>query len=1114
VEQAHASNSTLEIRWGKQIFQTDKIEKFLAKPYPDLALVRMDPFEHPCVYFDGDVETNDQFYSWGFTDLQPNGDSSLFVYEGPAGDVQLLLKLKETQVRPGLSGAPLLSHRTGGVCGLVKQTRDKNTDLGGRGVPATVILESIPELVALQQEVHAQDSSWLRLLNPIDPDWLKELSEHLEQEFLERMRGGDALTRQQATSHYVELLVRERVKPGPDKPAPVTLPLASLFEQANRPAGDKADDGPLKLLIFSEGGGGKTTSLLKLAVDAVRKVMIDPLAPIPVFIPLNTFDTQERGSDELWDMICRAAYLEKDKMQSQLKSGRPFLFMMDGFNEIGPKFQEACVLALQELMNQGTHSYIITSRPGGLAENLSAQVSGIKELEMVQLDENQIEDFLVRHGATGLYEQMGEQVKGLARNPFMLWALAQSCIGLPDGKMPRNIGQLYQTFIDQYVFEKREIGKVPRPTEYNYLLVKRQILSSFALEMTREAVTRREESLDLLKSIAAQLKQIRSENEGVMEIKPYKLMPDPPAAKALVDESVNNGVLRRVGNSLEFMHQSVQDYFSAIAISTLEPPSAIVPAILDLTPPLSTQLSYSRRFKTSINHISYVGGRLFGTTIMLSGLLPDSSELVKALRTRDQLLAAHCLGSTVNVESALEDELRAEYLTLLDRWHERHRWVGCRCLAAAQLKDEKILTRLKEVAEKDPEYDVRWAAIEALRQLSGEDAVREFEEVQLRWPVDELDKVGDMTSGAMKALGDVLESLPPDKQIEWLNDFIEQAVTPEHPGRESSTLIVRSFYSESIAVQLIDTLQGTNGDNHARANAAAGLGIMEVESALEPLMEALKDDATEVRLAAARALTLIKDETAIPSLRETLIELTTAGEDLRIRESAAPILDDVPGGWSALYAPINEALNKSEWATALGLIGEDEPFLPRLPQLYLLRNFAYQGLERWEEALADCDWILRNAPPGTASGYAFPTMHTRLLGRLNRLEDALFFARKTAEAFPNEAETHTVLAWQCYKSGQHNEGITAAQNALNLDPNQPKAAFNLGLLLTASERPDEAAGAYQQALALCGNLDAETARAYLNGVIGNLDALAASRPELASAINEQKEPLVKAAREL
>lgn len=460
-------------------------------------------------------------------------------------------------------------------------------------------------------------------LTPLD-----KLNQHLRRvpaDFVHHMRNSEELTTEQADRRYVELLVRERIEQVDRRIRPAEGPREG-------PLSDFIEPSSTRLLLVGEGGAGKTTLLLKLEDDAALRALQDPKEPIPIYVRLNFFNTKEDGFDRLIEMVGNAAGLGEQEMKGMWRNAeRRCLFLLDGFNEVARDFEQACISALQEFMQSKPHRYIITSRPTIQSQKLAKQVRGIKVMDIVPLNDVQIESFLERHGAAELYEQMGKQLKGLVRNPFMLWALVQSCARLPKAKLPTNKGQLYQGFVDRYIFEEREQEKVPPPTEYNYPLVKKPILAKQALMMSKEKITRCQANRKLLKLWREWLKECRAENEGLVELKPYELMPDPPAAKALLDEAVHNGVLRRVKNSLEFMHESVQDYFTALQLNSLGFDNPEVRRCLDDIAQDKTDDSWDE------------------TMILLAGLTSDLDKLVEALLPRDPFLASLCAGVRPNV---------------------------------------------------------------------------------------------------------------------------------------------------------------------------------------------------------------------------------------------------------------------------------------------------------------------------------------------------------------------------------------------------------------------------------------------------------------------------------
>ncbi len=118
------------------------------QPVCDLALLSAALPPMPRVDMDTTApEPGDTFYTFGFTDQYPEGDSALFTFEGPSVERhERLYRLKSAQARPGLSGAPLLSRRTMRVVGVVSRTRNRETDLGARGVPIEAAFRLLPPL--------------------------------------------------------------------------------------------------------------------------------------------------------------------------------------------------------------------------------------------------------------------------------------------------------------------------------------------------------------------------------------------------------------------------------------------------------------------------------------------------------------------------------------------------------------------------------------------------------------------------------------------------------------------------------------------------------------------------------------------------------------------------------------------------------------------------------------------------------------------------------------------------------------------------------------------------------------------------------------------------------
>ncbi|MCG9889587.1 MAG: tetratricopeptide repeat-containing serine protease family protein [Thermosynechococcaceae cyanobacterium MS004] len=159
-----------------QNWATAIVVKSLPEPY-DLALLKVtSPVDRntPCAYLeDKAVQSRDELYMFGYPDKDfPNGCPVTFTCEGLTGDEPALIKFAAGQVRPGMSGSPLLNQRTGKVCGIIKFTRERSSDLGGGAVPSTIILTQFPELVEQQRSFHQQDQRWNNLVIDLSRDLL------------------------------------------------------------------------------------------------------------------------------------------------------------------------------------------------------------------------------------------------------------------------------------------------------------------------------------------------------------------------------------------------------------------------------------------------------------------------------------------------------------------------------------------------------------------------------------------------------------------------------------------------------------------------------------------------------------------------------------------------------------------------------------------------------------------------------------------------------------------------------------------------------------------------------------------------------------------------------
>ncbi|MDP8927884.1 MAG: CHAT domain-containing protein [Actinomycetota bacterium] len=133
-------------------------------PEDDLAVIRVEPaYDHPCALLIFGLRMHDRLETFAYPELHREGVARSFRSEGTTGD-ERLHALAGGQVQSGMSGAPVLNKRTGGVCGVLRLTRDERQDLGGYAIPVEMLNLRSPNLVKMSERYHVDHREWFDLL--------------------------------------------------------------------------------------------------------------------------------------------------------------------------------------------------------------------------------------------------------------------------------------------------------------------------------------------------------------------------------------------------------------------------------------------------------------------------------------------------------------------------------------------------------------------------------------------------------------------------------------------------------------------------------------------------------------------------------------------------------------------------------------------------------------------------------------------------------------------------------------------------------------------------------------------------------------------------------------
>jgi HEAT repeat protein len=408
VKAAQFGISSIEVYWNGQSYSV-QITKLLEDP--DLALLQANLSDHPCVYLNEEVNPFDALYSYGYPDDHINGDPATFTLEGKAGKQGEQLKFKTGQVRPGLSGAPLLNVRTGYACGVVQLTRDRSIDMGGRAIPASVVFQVFPEVIALQQQFHQHDGRWVScfweivartkylesiarrfssitlpigvstdfalqaIFQPLklqrDPLTAEDLTydkrRPLPGEF---SRGKDTLYRFLSIEDIKKGWVGTSDYEGGMSSAPVFdsdwnsigVLLPAVIADSGEDTLNKSSQ--RRIIILGGLGTGKTTVLAHLIDSQAQQARDDPAAQLPIFISLPDLADSGKTLQEYLLFIVKSMRAHEryaEVLWKAIEDGQAFV-CLDGLDEVAPKQRPQIIRLINELATESSNTWIIGSR--------------------------------------------------------------------------------------------------------------------------------------------------------------------------------------------------------------------------------------------------------------------------------------------------------------------------------------------------------------------------------------------------------------------------------------------------------------------------------------------------------------------------------------------------------------------------------------------------------------------------------------------------------------------------------------------------------------------------------------------------------------------------------
>ncbi|MFN6485715.1 MULTISPECIES: NACHT domain-containing protein [unclassified Nostoc] len=178
-----------------------------------------------------------------------------------------------------------------------------------------------------------------------------------------------------------------------------------------------------RLLILGQPGAGKTTIVLKLAEELVKRAYSDPLCAVPVLFSLPTWKSDNQSiKDWLIEQLKNKYGVRKD-IAKQWINNQEILPILDGLDELAAERQELCVQKINDFLRPGNwiNPLVICSRTEEY-QRYQTLLQLNNSLELYPFTSQQVRQYLQNTDNVYLWDSISqdEDLTQLARTPLLL----------------------------------------------------------------------------------------------------------------------------------------------------------------------------------------------------------------------------------------------------------------------------------------------------------------------------------------------------------------------------------------------------------------------------------------------------------------------------------------------------------------------------------------------------------------------------------------------------------------------------------------------------------------------------------------------------------------------
>ncbi len=178
-----------------------------------------------------------------------------------------------------------------------------------------------------------------------------------------------------------------------------------------------------RLLILGQPGAGKTTMLLKLADELVKRAKNNQADPVPVLFTLSNWKKDNQNIKDWLVEQLKSKYGVRKDIGRQWVANQEIIPLLDGLDELAAERQEKCVIQINEFLNpKNWNSPLVICSRFEEYQRYTTLLQLNNSLELSPLSDEQITQYLQNTGVLQLDNSISHDtdLKELAKTPLLL----------------------------------------------------------------------------------------------------------------------------------------------------------------------------------------------------------------------------------------------------------------------------------------------------------------------------------------------------------------------------------------------------------------------------------------------------------------------------------------------------------------------------------------------------------------------------------------------------------------------------------------------------------------------------------------------------------------------